>query len=756
MQYAYDAAHRLTGVTDTDGNSITYTLDGAGNRVAEAVRDPSSTLTQSLTRTFNTLGRLEQQVGSAGQTTSYTYDGDGNVRTETDPYGRVTSYGYDELDRLSLITDPMLGLTDLAYDGTDNLLTVTDPRSLTTSYAYNGLGDQVGLTSPDTGASTFTFDASGELATGTDARSTTGTYGYDAARRVTSITYPGETIAFTYDQGTNGAGHLTGLTDSSGTTAWTYDAEGRVLTRTGTSGPVTLTVGYGYNASGQLVSLTTPSGQSIAYSYTSGRLSALTVNGVNLLSGVTYEPFGPTRGWQWGNGTATQRTYDTDGQITQVSSAGTSTYEYYPDGRIKSRADDFTVTLPASPGTTTFSVAAASNHLTGASGALARTYSYDAAGHTLGDGARTFTYDDTGRMATSTAAGVTTSYLYNGLGERVKKSNTGVTRYFAYDEAGHLLGEYDSSGDLVQETVWLGDIPVATLVPDGQGGVDVYYIHTDHLNTPRRITRPGDNIIVWRWDSEPFGATPADEDPDGDSTAFTYNLRFPGQYLDDETGLHYNYFRDYDPVTGRYVESDPIGLHGGINTYGYASANPITNFDPSGLDCQSAGGRTICTYPGGPSFNIPTPPNFPAHIGPSNLLYHSYDVSVSEKCLDNNMLQGLINNPAPGNPMSPATAGGTPNVAQALGVNNPIISYVTNDLVTGNPIVVNVTTGTQLQGFSPGYVARTVSNGVVNNYGEGLALIQSPLLFSPVVNYFLDQYVWRKQTNSVAKKCGCN
>ena len=175
VQYAYDAAHRLTGVTDTDGNSITYTLDGAGNRVAEAVHDPSSTLTQSLTRTFDSLGRLEQQVGSAGQTTSYTYDGDGNVRTETDPYGRVTSYGYDELDRLSLVTDPMLGLTDLSYDGTDNLLTVTDPRSLTTAYTYDGFGDQTALTSPDTGTSMFTFDPSGAIATGTDARNATGT-----------------------------------------------------------------------------------------------------------------------------------------------------------------------------------------------------------------------------------------------------------------------------------------------------------------------------------------------------------------------------------------------------------------------------------------------------------------------------------------------------------------------------------------------------------------------------------------------------
>ncbi|HXJ42892.1 MAG TPA: hypothetical protein VNH18_26660, partial [Bryobacteraceae bacterium] len=137
-----------------------------------------------------------------------------------------------------------------------------------------------------------------------------------------------------------------------------------------------------------------------------------------------------------------------------------------------------------------------------------------------------------------------------------------------------------------------------------------------------------------------------------------------------------------------------------------------------------------------------------------DLLHHGYLVPVPEKCPDNIMMQGLINNPAPGDHMSPATAGGTPNVAQALGVNNPIISYLTNDLVIGNQIVVNVTTGTQLHGFSPGYVARTVSNDVVYNFGEGEAIVQSPLLFSR--QFLLDQYVWRRQTNSVAKKCGCN
>jgi RHS repeat-associated protein len=87
---------------------------------------------------------------------------------------------------------------------------------------------------------------------------------------------------------------------------------------------------------------------------------------------------------------------------------------------------------------------------------------------------------------------------------------------------------------------------------------------------------------VWRWDSEPYGATAANEDPDGDSTAFTYNLRFPGQYRDAETGLNCNYFRDYDPQTGRYIESDRIGLDGGTNTYAYVYDDPVKLIDSTG------------------------------------------------------------------------------------------------------------------------------------------------------------------------------
>jgi RHS repeat-associated protein len=129
--------------------------------------------------------------------------------------------------------------------------------------------------------------------------------------------------------------------------------------------------------------------------------------------------------------------------------------------------------------------------------------------------------------------------------------------------------------------VWLEDLPVATIRGGKKG--KVYYVHADHLGSPRAVTRPSDNAIVWQWDNvDPFGANVANENPAGQGE-FKYALRFPGQYYDSETGTHYNYYRDYDPTIGRYEQSDPIGLLGGINTYAYVASDPVSSFDPRGL-----------------------------------------------------------------------------------------------------------------------------------------------------------------------------
>ncbi|MDY6945409.1 MAG: RHS repeat-associated core domain-containing protein [Pseudomonadota bacterium] len=622
LEYTYDAAHRLTDINDADGNRIHYALDNMGNRTGEQAYDPSNALTRTRTRVFNALNRLQQEVGAAGTvnvTTTYGYDNNGNQTNVAAPLGRDTTQGYDELNRLSQITDPLTGVTQYGYNALDQLISVTDPKGLVTSYTYNALGDLQQQTSPDTGVTNNTYDSGGNLATSADARNAVTTYTYDALNRVATVAFSAgattdQTLAYTYDAGTHGKGRLTGVSDSNHSLSWAYDDQGRVLTAGQAVGSVSKTTSYAY-ASGLRQSMTTPSGQVITYSYTNGKITSISVNGTVLVSNILYDPFGPVRQWTWSNGSLSVRTFDQDGKIAQLDSAGLKTYSYDDAFRITGITDTTNSALSwtygyddldrltvasktgatlgytydangnrltqTGAGASTFAVAANSNRLNSVSGTLVRTYGYDSAGNTTSYTGVSFTYNNRGRMKSSTKNGATTNYVYNALGQLIKK---GTNTLYYYDEAGHVIGIYNGSGALTEEIVWLGDTPIVSLRPKAGGGINIYNIHTDHLNTPRVITGSVNPGVRWRWDAEPFGGGTVNNNPSGVGV-FNFDLRFPGQIAMAETGLYYNYYRDgYDPAVGRYTQSDPIGLRGGINTYAYAGGNPILHADPTGLD----------------------------------------------------------------------------------------------------------------------------------------------------------------------------
>ncbi len=198
---------------------------------------------------------------------------------------------------------------------------------------------------------------------------------------------------------------------------------------------------------------------------------------------------------------------------------------------------------------------------------------------------RQFDYDDANRMHAVRHDGVVAMrYLYNAMGERVHRAGSDIAVATLYDEDGKWIGDYDANGQPIQQAVWLDDLPVGLLVGAG-AQQKLYYIEADALGTPRVVIDPDRDVAVWRWDlaGEAFGDSAPNEDADGDGTAFVFDMRFPGQRYDSATGLNYNYFRDYDPGTGRYVQSDPIGLDGGMSTYGYANGSPLVYSDPEGL-----------------------------------------------------------------------------------------------------------------------------------------------------------------------------
>jgi RHS repeat-associated protein len=292
-----------------------------------------------------------------------------------------------------------------------------------------------------------------------------------------------------------------------------------------------------------------------------------------------------------------------------------------------------------------------------------------------------YTYDAKNRLSKAQIGANTAdfvSYKINAMGQRVQKVGAGAYAFnssltidaatglsplartvnfnarYVYDEQGRLIGEYAPDGKLISETVYFNDLPIATLRPKGanagtplgQSGtttgnpsngataanannvgnnsttnrvnVEVFYIHADHLGTPRTVTRstiatganapssanataPGAiNKAVWRWDSDPFGTSLDNSKPtenpqliSGTQTVqqagtFRQNMRFPGQLADGESAKYYNYFRDYDSSVGRYSTSDPIGIRGGLATFRYALNSPNLSIDPSGLspDCH--------------------------------------------------------------------------------------------------------------------------------------------------------------------------
>ncbi len=185
----------------------------------------------------------------------------------------------------------------------------------------------------------------------------------------------------------------------------------------------------------------------------------------------------------------------------------------------------------------------------------------------------------------------TAAYTYNGAGQRIKKVTQTETRIFHYDLRGHLIAETNQTGQMLAEYVYLGHQLLAMIKP----GEAVYYFHNDHLGTPQVLTNDA-GAITWKAVYTPFGDAVT-------SIATVENpFRFPGQYYDPETGLHYNYFRYYNPQTGRYITSDPIGLEGGINLFAYVSGDPLRRADPWGLSTltfdRSSGTITLYTSNG--------------------------------------------------------------------------------------------------------------------------------------------------------------
>ena len=525
--------------------------------------------------------------------------------------------------------------TTYAYDAKDQITQVTDPSGLSTTYTYDGLSNPTSTTSPDSGVTASTYDAAGNVLTGTDAKGNLVTYTYDAGNRRLTGTYASDStqnVTYRYDEPNTTTGcatsypvnHLTTVVQNSVITVFCYNAQGFV-TQVGQSvaGHADVT-SYTRSAAGRILSVTHPSGDQVTYGRDAdGRVNTITAStpsgSMTLVSGVTYEPFGPVTGYTLGNGQTVTRTYDANYRLSDLVSPAftvhiardangnetaigntpgavspTESYAFDPLNRLT------TVTEPGGIVSESVTYNQAGDRLSKSGSGLATgTYTYNAGTHQLnaaGNAARAvdadgnttaitqagstygFAFNASNRMSLAQMNQVTVAtYLYNDSGARVAKTTGGTTERYNYDLDDQLSSEYGATN---REYIYLGNIPVANL--DTQGTTTtVAYVTADELGTPRAVSDSTGNIL-WAW---PRGQNAWGEQQPI-STGYTYNLRFPGQYYDAETGLHYNTNRDYDTSIGGYTETDPTGQAGGIGLYHYAANNPLSFVDPMGLQAQ--------------------------------------------------------------------------------------------------------------------------------------------------------------------------
>jgi RHS repeat-associated protein len=433
-----------------------------------------------------------------------------------------------------------------------------------------------------------------------------------------------------------GIGRLTSLTDADGTLTRSYDERGNMLTEKRVNGSLTLTKTYTYDAASRVASLTYPSGSQVTYTRDSmGRItgmpfSASTTSASAVASSISYLPFGPPTAMTYGNGIVGTYTFDQDYRITHLYEASTArsfqdkTYTYDANDNVLTLSDpivadyDQTYTYDVVNrltqdvaagdwGTLNWTYDANGNRLTeGETSTPSQTYNVSTGSNRLAsvtiwgttyalgytgtgnvtsfspsaDGITNLNYSKANRLA-ATVSGSTTvaGYAYDAFGKRVSKTlpGPGTVTHFVYDDAGNLIEEVDSSGTLIADYFYLGGRPIADLT---QGAYDtdpqLYYLLDDRRGAVMGATQQ-DQSIVGEAFYQPFG------DVYYASGSITENLRLPGFYVDSEGIWDHNGFRDNVVMWGRYLESDPIGLAGGLNTYSYADNNPIKNLDPSGL-----------------------------------------------------------------------------------------------------------------------------------------------------------------------------
>jgi RHS repeat-associated protein len=622
--FGYDKLGNLLQQSHGYIQLVNKTINTPGGPVV--IQEAQTVNNTSSRREYDTAGNLLRELGNNGQVINYTYTPNLKVQTIKDALNRTTRMDYTGEGLLQRVTRPDNTQVNFTYDRLSRLTDVTDPRNKVTQYRFDQGFAQSRINSPDTLVAYTNYNSAGLVDNIQRGDGITISYQYDALNRLISVQSNSATpqsASYVYDTCAYGKGRLCSVTDNSGSTQYSYMATGKVASKTQVIGGTAYVTSLTYGVHDRLSEISTNNGGArLRYGYdVNGEVNKVEayLNGAWQLV-VEHKAEAQKRTLVYSNILHHVRDFDLDGRLTKITasgnfiksysydaanritringgSAGDYYYQYDSNDRLtkelyaNNAADSRSVqyaydangnrtSRQQGGSTTAYTIAASSNRLLSAG---STSYAYTTTGNlvSVNSGQRSFGYDDLNRLRTyNHTDGSQGTYTYNFANQRVSKtakvgSGANETIRYLYNDNGQLLSETSPNSNAIGTSyIWFQGEIVGFI----RGGT-LYQVLNDHLGRPEAIYRydSSTRILVWQAKNLAFTREIAT------NTLGEFNIGFPGQYYDRESGLWYNWHRYYDASIGRYIQSDPIGLAGGLNSYAYVSNNPLQRIDRFGL-----------------------------------------------------------------------------------------------------------------------------------------------------------------------------
>ena len=595
--FVYDDMDRVSSITDQLGKSSSKTYDEIGRLKTSKDKNDNTT-----TLGYDSRGRLTSITDGAGKVWAKTYDAESIIASATDPLSNATSFISDKMGRITKTTSPLSNVTNVTYDSMGRITTMKNPLNETTTNSYDSHGLISGIsipegisasytrnvfglittvTNPNSNMWNCTYDVQGRQASRTDPLGNATSYVYDNRNRISQATLPGslgtQTIAYDgtnnvtrrlYSDGTglnytyDGEGKLTGADGVS----LTYDANGRITSSNG----ITITRDSG----GRIAAMALVAGKAVTYVFDTRNLLTSVTDWLGGTTTFAYDAAGQLASITRPNGITTTYTYDNDGRVTGLQEGSMSSISLTRDGNGQITAA--TRTLPLEPTLTSFTTT-----LTYDAASQVASYTYDAMGHLTNDGTRTYTWNLASRMAGYVEGSNTVTFAYDGLGNRLTRTEGGVTNSYAWNYAMGLPSvsiERSAGSDVRYYVHTPGGALLYSIEASGNTRKDYHY---DEMGNTLFLTDSNGTVIA-SYAYNPYGKLLSSTGTE--SNSFTWQGQY-GVMQEGTTGLYYMRARFYDSVSARFLNRDPIRTIGpkSVNPYQYAFANPLKNIDPSGL-----------------------------------------------------------------------------------------------------------------------------------------------------------------------------